>query len=482
MKYRTKLYVALVITAIISTVISLSIIHFQAKKLLLEELHTNVVSIAVNAASEVDPKMIQQVQLNKNVNSLEYTATQNVLRKIRDNNRRENLFVKYIYIIDPAHNKPNQFNYLVDAEEKTSADFSPIGESADEAISADLSGHLKQIYSPANFVTDAWGEWMTGYAPIYTSDGKYLATVGVNLYASRIMTKLNKLVKDGFISLGATLLITLIIGWYLSHRQTLALKQLHNGVKAIGGGDLNHTISINTKDEFEDLATDINRMAQGLRERERLLISFTRYVSQHIMESILKSEDQIKLSGERRKVTVLFSDIRNFTTFSEKHDPEQVVLLLNEYFSAMVEIIFRNQGILDKFLGDGIMVEFGVPLDDPHQESNAVKTAIEMREEVARLCAKWASEGKPGIDIGIGIHTGFAVIGNIGSEKRVEYTAIGDAVNVAARIEQLTKELKTPILISETTVAAIREQFNFKALGPQAIRGRTETIDVYTLN
>jgi adenylate cyclase len=105
-----------------------------------------------------------------------------------------------------------------------------------------------------------------------------------------------------------------------------------------------------------------------------------------------------------------------------------------------------------------------------------------MREEVARLCAKWASEGKPGIDIGIGIHTGYAVIGNIGSEKRIEYTAIGDAVNVAARIEQLTKELKTPILISETTVAAIREQFNFKALGPQAIRGRTETIDVYTIN
>ena len=241
--------------------------------------------------------MIQQIQLNKNVNSLEYTTTQNILRKIRDNNRRENLFVKYIYIIDPTQNTADNFSYLVDAEEKTSADFSPIGESADEATSAHLSGHLNQIYSPANFVTDAWGEWMSGYAPIYTSDGKYLATVGVNLYASRIMTKLNKLVKDGFISLGATLLITLIIGWYLSHRQTLALKRLHNGVKSIGSGDLNYKICINTNDEFEDLATDINRMTQGLRERERLLISFTRYVSQHIMESILKSEDQIKSLG-----------------------------------------------------------------------------------------------------------------------------------------------------------------------------------------
>ena len=472
---------ALIVTAVISTVLSLSIIHFQAKNLLLKELHTNVLSIAVDAANEVDPQMIEQVQLNKNDNSSEYQKTQSILRKIRDNNRRENLFVKYIYIINPTDKSSNQFKYLIDAEELNSANFSPIDEPADEAISAHLNDHLNEAYSPANFVTDPWGEWMIGYAPIYTKEGKYIATVGVNLFASGVMAKLNKLLKDGFFTLSITILITLICGWYLSKRQTNALKKLHDGVKAIEGGNLNHKIDIYSKDEFEDLANDINRMAQGLRERERLLISFTRYVSQHIMESILKSEDQIKLSGERRKVTVLFSDIRNFTTFSEKHDPEQVVLLLNEYFSAMVEIIFRNQGILDKFLGDGIMVEFGVPLDDPHQESNAVKTAIEMREEVARLCAKWASEGKPTIDIGIGIHTGFAVIGNIGSEKRVEYTAIGDAVNVAARIEQLTKELKTPLLISETTVEAIKENFNFKSLGLQEIRGRTETITVYTI-
>ncbi len=481
MKYRTKLYMALVVTAVISTVLSLSIIHFQAKRLLLEELHTNVLSIAVDAANEVDPHMIQQVQLNKDVNSSEYQKTQNILRKIRDNNRRENLFVKYIYIVDPISESSNQFNYLIDAEERSSANFSPIGEPADEAISARLAEHLDEIYAPPNFVTDIWGEWMIGYAPIYTKDGKYLATVGVNLFASGVMEKLNKLLKDGFFTLSITLLLTLIFGWYLSQRQTSALKKLHDGVKEIESGNLNYKINIHSKDEFEELGTDINRMAQGLRERERLLISFTRYVSQHIMESILKSEDQIKLSGERRKVTVLFSDIRNFTTFSEKHDPEQVVLLLNEYFSAMVEIIFRNQGILDKFLGDGIMVEFGIPLDDPQQEFNAVKTAIEMREEITRLCTKWASEGKPTIDIGIGIHTGFAVIGNIGSEKRVEYTAIGDAVNVAARIEQLTKELKTPLLISETTVTAITDKFNFKSLGSQNIRGRTEDITVYTI-
>ena len=245
---------------------------------------------------------------------------------------------------------------------------------------------------------------------------------------------------------------------------------------------MNYSLAINSRDEFGDLATEVNQMAKRLKERERLLISFTRYVSQHIMESILKSEDQVKLSGERRKITVLFSDIRNFTSFSEKYPAEQVVSMLNEYFSAMVEIIFRNQGVLDKFLGDGIMVEFGVPLDDPDQELNAVKTALEMRAEVVRLCDKWISEGLPTIDIGIGIHTGEAVIGNIGSEKRIEYTAIGDTVNIAARIEPLTKVLKTPVLISETTIAAIRDKFDFKDYGAQLIRGRVEAIKVYGFN
>ena len=202
------------------------------------------------------------------------------------------------------------------------------------------------------------------------------------------------------------------------------------------------------------------------------------------MDSILQSGESLSLVGEKRKITLLFSDIRNFTHISEQYRPEQVVKYLNEYFSAMVEIIFRNNGVLDKFIGDGIMVEFGVPLEDENQELNAVNTAIEMIQGVKELCKKWRDEGKniPNIEIGIGIHTGMAVIGNIGSEKRFEYTAIGDTVNAASRIEQLTKELKSPILFSKTTAIAIQDKIKIKHMGSQTIRGKNEPIDVYTID
>ena len=220
------------------------------------------------------------------------------------------------------------------------------------------------------------------------------------------------------------------------------------------------------------LGNAINSMTKGLRERERLKLNFARYVSQHVMDTILKSEHVAKLEGERRKITVLFSDIRQFTQLSERLRPEDVVSLLNEYFEVMLDVIFRHQGTLDKFLGDGIMVEFGAPLDDEKQELHAVQTAIGMQRELKKLVMKWEKEGRPKIEIGIGVHTGLAVVGNIGSEKRIEYTAIGDTVNVASRLEQATKLLKKPILISETTYEGIKDTFKALSLGPMILPGR----------
>lgn len=481
MKYRTKIYLALVITALLSTIVGLSIVHYQVKKMVLGELRINVMSIAAGTVASLDGSLIQTLQTTQDQNSSEYNQLQTKLRQIRDANRRDDIYVKYLYILTPKAHDKQDFTYLVDAEDKSSKDFSPIGEEADEAATTHLKDHVNQVYSPKDFIVDNWGDWMMGYAPIFDKNGRYIATVGVNLYATDIIAKLNNLFKYGVISFLATLMISLFFGWHISKRQTESLDKLHEGVKAIGSGDLKHEIKINTKDEFGQLADDINVMSKGLIERERLLMSFTRYVSQHIMDTILKSEGQIKLTGESKRVTVLFSDIRNFTSFSEKHPPEVVVSMLNEYFSVMVEVVFRNQGILDKFLGDGMMVEFGAPLDDGMQEYHAVKAALEMHEELAKLCSRWKNEGRPEIEIGIGIHSGNAVIGNIGSEKRVEYTAIGDTVNVASRIEQLNKELHTNLLVSESTMSVIWDKFDFKEVGAHQIRGRSELITLYTI-
>ena len=164
---------------------------------------------------------------------------------------------------------------------------------------------------------------------------------------------------------------------------------------------------------------------------------------------------------------------------SEKLPPEKVVALLNGYFEAMVEVIFRNNGTLDKFIGDGMMVIFGAPEDDPNQEERAVKTALEMQQELRQADRK-VGGGRDQDPRGIGINSGPAVVGNIGSARRMEYTAIGDTVNLASRLESATKELGVGILISEYTYNAVRGLFRFQEMGSVLVKGRTEPVLTYT--
>jgi adenylate cyclase len=160
--------------------------------------------------------------------------------------------------------------------------------------------------------------------------------------------------------------------------------------------------------------------------------------------------------------------------------PEKVVQLLNDYFELIFEVIFRNHGSLDKFMGDGLMAIFGAPENDPYQEENALKAAIEMQQELEKLEARWTAEGVQ-IRIGVGIHSGPAIVGTIGSSRRMEYTAIGDTVNVASRLESATKDLGTNILISEHTYYGAKGSFAFRNMGAITVRGREEPLTVYGL-
>jgi adenylate cyclase len=196
---------------------------------------------------------------------------------------------------------------------------------------------------------------------------------------------------------------------------------------------------------------------------------------------VMKSDGaSLKLSGDRRRVSILFSDIRGFSTLSENLPPEKVVKLLNEYFERMVDVVFRNGGTLDKFIGDGLMVIFGAPEDDTYQEEHALRTAIEMQHELVLMSERWEMEGIR-IRIGIGINSGPAIVGNIGSSRRMEYTAIGDTVNLASRLESATKEFGVGILVSEYTYNAVRGAFQFKPMGAVQVRGRSEPVLAYSL-
>lgn len=219
--------------------------------------------------------------------------------------------------------------------------------------------------------------------------------------------------------------------------------------------------------------------AQLEKAKDLLKQSFQRYVSAQIVEEILEAAEPVNLKGERKTVTILLSDIRGFTTLAEQLQPEALVQFLNSYFSAMIDIIFEYEGTLDKFMGDAILALFGAPVSHGDDALRAVKTAIAMQRKLRELNETWGMDGKPNIKIGIGISTGEVVVGNIGSEKRMEYTVIGQDVNYAQRIEALTKELPADILISESTYYRIKSRVTATEYEPIVIKGKREPIKVY---
>ena len=217
------------------------------------------------------------------------------------------------------------------------------------------------------------------------------------------------------------------------------------------------------------------------REKRRVKRLFSRYVSKDVYQQLLANPDDAKLGGVRRNMSVFFSDIRGFTAVSERGSPEAIVTQLNQYFSAMVPIVFANRGTVDKFVGDMIMALYGAPLDDPDHADHAVQTALAMADELARLNSQWAADGMPTLDVGIGINTGDMVAGNLGSESIMSYTVIGDNVNLGSRLESLTRNFQTRIIISEATRAALKGQYELRPLGEVTVKGKSVPVKVFEL-
>lgn len=245
----------------------------------------------------------------------------------------------------------------------------------------------------------------------------------------------------------------------------------------VGSGDLRQRVAIKGRDEMGQLAGALNEMVAGLEERDRVKEIFGRYVTTSVSEDILQGN--IKLGGERRNLTMLISDVRNFTTMSESLPPEEVVGFLNDYFSDMVEAVFEHGGILDKFLGDGLLAVFGALEESPDHARRAVLTALRMKELVEKINERRAAVHKPPVAIGIGINTDDVVVGNIGSRRRLEYTVIGDGVNTCSRVESLNKEFGTAILITESTYAALGDEFVCRLMPEARLKGKTHVPKVY---
>ncbi|MGE3513291.1 MAG: adenylate/guanylate cyclase domain-containing protein, partial [Vicinamibacterales bacterium] len=215
------------------------------------------------------------------------------------------------------------------------------------------------------------------------------------------------------------------------------------------------------------------------RERRKVSRLFGQYVSKDVYEQLLADPSRARLGGQRREMTVLFSDVRGFTSLTEQGEPEAIVATLNEYFTRMVDLVFLHQGTLDKFVGDMVMALFGAPLDDPNHADHAVEAALDMVTELERLNARWKAEGRPGLDIGIGINTGSMIAGNVGSDAIMSYTVIGDAVNLGSRLESLNRQYGTRIIISDATRRQLKGRYRLRALGDALVKGKSHAVAIF---
>jgi adenylate cyclase len=205
------------------------------------------------------------------------------------------------------------------------------------------------------------------------------------------------------------------------------------------------------------------------------------YLSPAVVAEVTRDPEQLKLGGDEREMTVLFSDLRGFTTFSETIDPETLVHLLNEYLTAMSDIIFKYEGTIDKYMGDAIMAFWGAPRHQPDHASLACRAALEMVAELEQLNARWADEGRSPLAMGIGINTGTMKVGNMGSSSRFDYTVLGDSVNLGSRLEGLNKEYGTTLIVSKATLDQTDGSFQVRFLDLVAVKGKREPVDVFEI-
>lgn len=215
---------------------------------------------------------------------------------------------------------------------------------------------------------------------------------------------------------------------------------------------------------------------------ERVRREMARFFSPEVARQIAHDRSGRVIAPKRRPITVLFSDIRNFTTISEGLPPEEVVELLREYFNTMVPIVLRHGGTLDKYVGDAIMGLFGAPLAQADHASRAVRAALEMVQQIPMLSPKWEARSGRLLQIGVGVNSGEAVVGVMGADGRREYSAIGDTVNLASRLEGATKDFKTPIVVSHATVLALGDRFQVRELSELKVKGRQEVVRVYAVD
>ncbi|MBI2413691.1 MAG: HAMP domain-containing protein [Deltaproteobacteria bacterium] len=363
-----------------------------------------------------------------------------------------------------------QVSLLRDSQDGTSVIASTLPffgrEALKAAFRADAPPQMEMVLGGDKFVSFA--------VPI--SHGKDKVTTLLQRSLDEALSPYKRL-KSALILLFALGLALSVAGGVLMARTvTRPVRDLASGVKRIYEGNYSEPVKVEQEDEIGKLAGSFNHMLKGLIERDRVRSLLGKVVSSAIAEELLKKE--IELGGEEREVTILFSDLRGFTTLCERHTPQEILSFLNYYFTRISSVIEANGGVVDKYIGDAVMALFGAPLKNEDDAARSVRTALGMRQALIELNTEFEAKGLPRLSLGVGVNTATVVAGNMGSTTRLNYTVIGDGVNLASRLEGLSKKYGVEIIVSAST-RALAPGFVYRELDTVRVKGKSEPVGIY---
>jgi class 3 adenylate cyclase len=327
--------------------------------------------------------------------------------------------------------------------------------------------------------TNDRGTWISAFAPILDRMGQTAAVVTVNYPVEIYLDRLQELRRTILWASGLGAVGTLILGFLFARRLTRPIRALTIGVMRVAGGNLSLSLPVRSRDEVGQLTRAFNQMLDGLRQRDFIRSAFGRYVSPEVAKALLESPGGLRFGGEKRVVTVLMSDLRGYTRFAERGDPAMVMDVLNGFLGQMTDIIIEHGGTINEFIGDAIFAVFGAPLEHADHAERAAACALAMQRAMAGINRDHAASGRPQFEMGIGVNTGEAVVGNIGSEQRAKYAIVGSAVNVAARVEGAT--VGGQVFITEATYDRIRDMAEVTGPIPLDAKGLSEPLALYDL-
>lgn len=394
-----------------------------------------------------------------------------------------------IYVLVPTE-RPGLMRFAADWVRNDTPPAADIGQLYDATQAERLTRALGGPEVEQEIYEDEWGATLSGYAPIRDESGNAVAVIGVDVTARRVARVEKRALASVSFAYGAALIVLVLTGLVLGRGVRRPIARIIEASAEIAAGTPGARVKLERDDELGVLARYVDRMAEGLEERERIRALFGRYVSEEVAQRALASPDAARLGGEEREVTVLFVDLARFAAISERLAPAKVVEVLEQYLSATTAVVEQHGGCVVEMLGDAILAVFGAPDAQPDHASCALRCAIAIEKRLVELNEEWTRTGEAerwsehGVDrlrARIGVHTGRVVAGNTGGPARMKYAVIGDTVNVAARIEALNDALGTTLLVSAEVHARVGEELARigEPKGEHRVKGRAQPVAVF---